>query len=192
LPLFKKKQPINKNYKVPFLVNLIGSGLFTGHIPFASGTFGSMVGLAVYLLNGNSEYYVLAPLIAVFFCVGIFVSEIMRKRYGEDPPQVVIDEIVGQWITYLVGSLFFDFFFKAKSFDPAFMLTSKVAFGVIGFLIFRFFDIVKLQPAKYFDERDSGFGIMMDDVIAGIYAGIFSAPITHFLWFKFLGRILFK
>jgi phosphatidylglycerophosphatase A len=192
LPLFKKKQPINKNYKVPFLVNLIGSGLFTGHIPFASGTFGSMVGLAIYLLNGNSEYYVLAILIAVFFCVGIFVSEIMRKRYGVDPPQVVIDEIVGQWITYLVGSLFFDFFFKAKSFDPAFMLTSKVAFGVIGFLIFRFFDIVKLQPAKYFDERDSGFGIMMDDVIAGVYAGIFSAPITHFLWFKFLGRILFK
>lgn len=192
MPLFKKKSPVNENYKVPFLVNLIGSGLFTGHIPFASGTFGSMVGLGVYLLDGGSEYYVLSVLIVVFFCIGVFVSEIMRKRYGEDPPQVVIDEIVGQWITYLVGSLFFDFFFKAKSFDPAFLLTTKIAFGVIGFLIFRFFDIVKLQPAKYFDERDSGLGIMMDDVIAGVYAGIFSAPITHFLWFKFLAKFFFN
>ncbi len=173
-------------------MNLIGSGLFTGHIPFASGTFGSMVGLGIYILYGSAEYYVLAILIAVFFCLGIFVAEIMRKRYGEDPPQVVIDEIVGQWLTYLVGSLFFDFFFKAKSFDPTFMFASKVAFGVIGFLIFRFFDIIKLQPAKYFDEKDSGFGIMMDDVIAGVYAGIFSAPITHFLWFKFLAKLLFK
>ncbi len=192
MPKFKRKQQINENYKVPFIVNLIGSGLFTGHIPFASGTFGSLVGLAVYLAGGGSEYYVLSLLIVVFFGIGVLFSEIMRKRYGEDPPQVVIDEIVGQWVTYLVGSLFFDFFFKAKSFDPAYLFSAKVAFAVIGFLIFRFIDIIKLQPAKYFDQQDSGFAIMMDDVIAGLYAGIFAAPITHFLWFKFLARIIFR
>lgn len=181
---------MNELYKVPFIVNLIGSGLFTGHIPFASGTFGSLLAFGIFLIHGVSEYWVLSLLIVVFFGVGILVSEIMRKRYGEDPAEVVIDEMVGQWVTYLVGAVFFDFFFRARSFDPEFYFSTKVAFGIIGFLLFRFFDIIKLQPAKYFDTKSSGFAIMIDDVVAGIYAGICSAPLTHFLWYKFLVKFL--
>jgi phosphatidylglycerophosphatase A len=199
LRLIKNKQPINEYYKVPFIVNLIGSVFFVGHIPFASGTFGSLVALGVYLgfhrymLHGMvSEYYILSGLIVVFFAIGVFVSEIMRKRYGEDPPEVVIDEVVGQWVTYLVGAFFLEMFFKAKTFDPAYILTTKVAFGVIGFLLFRFFDIIKLQPAKYYDTQNSGFAIMIDDVVAGIYAGICAAPVTHFLWYRFLIKFFFK
>src|SRR6266496_4577728 len=142
------------------------------------------------MIYGVSEYWILSLLIVAFFGIGVFVSEIMRKRYGEDPPQVVLDEVVGQWITYLIGAIFFDMFFRAKSFGPEFNYASKIAFGTIGFLLFRFFDIIKLQPAKYYDTKDSGFAIMMDDVVAGIYAGIAMAPITHFLWFKFLVKVL--
>jgi phosphatidylglycerophosphatase A len=59
-------------------------------------------------------------------------------------------------------------------------------FGIIGFVIFRFFDIIKLQPAKYFDDLKNGYGVMMDDISAGLYAGILSAVITHFAWYKII------
>ena len=190
--LIKRKNPVNKYYKVPFLVNLLGSGLFIGHVPFASGTFGSLIGLGIYMLPHVRENLFLFVLVAFFFVAGVFVSEIMRKRYGEDPPQVIIDEVVGQWVTYLIGGVIFDLFFHAKSFDPQFYVSSKIVFAVIGFLLFRFFDIVKLQPCKYFDTKDSGWGIMMDDVVAGIYAGILSAPLTHFLWYRYLAKLIFR
>lgn len=64
-------------------------------------------------------------------------------------------------------------------------------FGIIGFFAFRFFDIVKLEPAKYFDNKDSGWGIMMDDIAAGLYAGISSAVfLTYLAWYQFLRKYL--
>src|SRR5436190_938622 len=86
------------------------------------------------------------------------------------------------FLIYLIGSIVFELFFPVKTFDPTFSFPSKVAFGVIGFLFFRFFDIVKLEPAKYLDGKNSGFGIMMDDIAAGLYAGIFTPVATHFIW----------
>lgn len=186
--IIKHKQPVNREYKVPFWANLIGSGLFIGHIPFASGTFGSLLGFAIFLIPGVSDYLTLSILIAAFFLVGLLCSEIMRKRYGEDASQIVIDEVVGQWVTYIIATIFFDMFFRAKSFNPEFYHSTKIAFGIIGFAAFRFFDIIKLQPAKYFDSKDSGFAIMIDDVVAGVYAGILTAPLTHFLWYKLLAK----
>ena len=186
LRYLKRKHEVNEHYKVPIIANLIGSGLFLGHIPFASGTIGSLLALGIFLIPGVSEYFPLSIMIVAFFVIGILFSEMMRKRYGEDPPQVIIDEIVGQWLTYLIALTIFDLFFRAKSFNPEFTLSTKIAFGAIGFFLFRFFDIIKLQPAKYFDEQDSGFGIMIDDIAAAVYAGILTAPLTHFLWYKLL------
>jgi phosphatidylglycerophosphatase A len=114
----------------------------------------------------------------------------MRKRFGEDPAEVTIDEIVGQWFTYLVGSVVFEIFFQYKSFDPDWQFITKIAFAFIGFVVFRIFDIVKIEPAKYFDDQDSGWGIMLDDVISGLYAGILSTVLTHFVWYKFLIRVI--
>jgi phosphatidylglycerophosphatase A len=170
-------------------VNLVGSGLFTGHIPFASGTFGSLLAFGIYLIPGFSQFLPLTFFTIVFFTIGIYLSEIMRKRYGDDPPEVVIDEIVGQWFTYLIGSIVFELFFPVKTFDPAFSMSSKIAFGIIGFLFFRFFDIIKLEPAKYFDEKPSGFGIMMDDIAAGLYAGIFTSVATHLIWYRLIVKL---
>lgn len=184
--LIKEKNPVNEEVKVPLPVTLIGSGFGVGFIPIASGTFGSLLGLGLYLVPKMSEFYYLTLLLILVFLVGIFCAEKMRQRYGEDPPQVIIDEIAGQLFTYLTGSVVFEFFFSFKSFDPAFAFDTKLIFGIIGFFAFRFFDIVKLEPAKYFDNRDTGFGIMMDDIAAGLYAGIFSAVLTHFAWYQFL------
>ena len=189
IKFIKEKQAIQEEHKVPFIVNLIGSGLFTGHIPFASGTFGSLLAFLIYLIPRFSEYYPLTFCTLIFFVVGVYFSEIMRKRYGEDPPQVVIDEMVGQWFTYLIGSIVFELFFPIKTFDPTFSFSSKVAFGLIGFLFFRLFDIIKLEPSKYFDGKNSGWGIMLDDIAAGLYAGIFTSVATHFIWYRLIVKL---
>jgi phosphatidylglycerophosphatase A len=186
--LIKEKNPVIKEVKVPFLITLLGSGLFTGFMPVASGTFGSMIGLGVYLLPRVSGLYYMLLLIVVFFFIGVYCSERMRHRYGEDPPEVVIDEIVGMWFTYLIGSIVFEIFFHFKSFDPDTDFTSKLIFGIIGFFAFRFFDIVKLEPGKYFDNKNNGWGIMMDDIAAGLYAGVMSAVFTHLAWYQFLRK----
>jgi phosphatidylglycerophosphatase A len=190
LRFIKEKNPVNEEYKVPFWATLVGSGIYTGFSPVASGTAGSFLAMLIYLIPSVSGWLSLIALIVVFFILGLYVSEKMRLRYGEDPPEVTIDEIVGQWFTYLIGSIVFEIFFKYKSFDPDWQFTAKLAFAFMGFLTFRIFDIVKIEPAKYFDDKESGLGIMMDDIISGLYAGIVSTVITHFVWYKFLIRIL--
>ena len=92
--------------------------------------------------------------------------------------------------TYLIGSIVFELFFPFKSFDPGFDAKAKLSFGIIGFFAFRFFDIVKLEPSKYFDNKNSGYGIMLDDMAAALYAGIFTSVLTHFAWYQFLRNYL--
>jgi phosphatidylglycerophosphatase A len=153
--LFKERNPRDENVKVPFIVTLVGSGLFTGFSPVASGTVGSLLAFGIYLLPHFSVWYYLVAAIAVFFFIGLYCSEKMRGRYGEDPPEVVIDEIVGLWFTYLIGSIVFELFFSFKSFDPEFKFETKLVFAVVGFFLFRLFDIIKLEPAKYYESRNS-------------------------------------
>ena len=167
----KEKTIVNPDYKVNFFSMLFSSGLFVGYIPKASGTFGSLFGLLFFLIPGFIESSVLIPVIVVVFIIGVFVSHQMIKRYGDDPSVVVIDEIVGMWITVLILSSLFEIIGNDL----------KIISALVAFLTFRFFDIMKLQPARYFDKLKNGFGIMMDDVVAGIYAGIVSYLIISFL-----------
>jgi len=134
-------------------VRVIGSGFFTGYIPIASGTIGSFVGLLFFLIPGFAESSVHLPAIGVMFLIGLRAANAMEKSYGRDPSVVTIDEIVGMWISLA---------FLPKT---IFVITT-------AFFLFRFFDIVKPYPARRFDEMSGGFGIMMDDVIAGIYANV--------------------
>jgi phosphatidylglycerophosphatase A len=188
--LIKEKNPVNEEFKVPLFIKAIGSGLFTGYIPFASGTFGSILGFLIFLIPGFSRMLVIFIALLVCFAVGVYVSEKMKLRYGDDPPEVVIDEIAGLWFTYIVAFIIFDFFFKAKSLDPNEFFITKLLFGFVGLIIFRIFDILKLQPSKYFDELKSGYGIMLDDIFAGLYAGILTPVFTHFFWFKLILRLV--
>jgi phosphatidylglycerophosphatase A len=189
--LIKEKKPINEEVRLPSVITIIGSVFYIGFIPIASGTFGSLIGFGIYLIPHVSEFYYLTLTILLVFGIGVYVSEKMRHRYGDDAPQIVIDEVSGQLFTYLIGSIVFEMFFPFKSFDPDLQgFDTKVVFGIIGFFAFRFFDIVKLEPAKYFDKKDTGFGIMMDDIAAAFYAGIISAVLTHLAWYQFLRKYL--
>lgn len=166
---------------IPFFTNLIATGLFSGYIPWASGTFGTLVGILIFLLPGTDHPAVLLPMIVVGFFAGVVTSNRVAETVGHklsktaelakstfqpgdhevaDPSIVVIDEIVGVWITLL---------FLPK--------TSLIV--AAAFFAFRFFDIVKPPPARQLERVPKGWGIMLDDVVAGIYANI-AVQIVYF------------
>jgi phosphatidylglycerophosphatase A len=136
---------------MPFL----GLGFGSGLAPFAPGTFGTVAAIPVYLLlslGGQTVY--LAGLILVLVG-GISICDSTAKTLNShDHPAIVWDEIAGFLVTMTVVSV----------------STVNV---IVGFILFRFFDIIKPWPIKWVDRRiHGGLGIMLDDILAGAIAGI--------------------
>lgn len=125
----------------------------TGFSPFASGTVGTLGAIPLYLLLARMPLWLYLATLVPFFFLSCWVSGEAEKVFGEqDSGKIVIDEVIGYLIT-MAGA-------------PA-DLKSVVA----GFFLFRFFDIVKVPPARYFDQQmKNGYGVVLDDVVAGIYA----------------------
>ena len=151
-----------------------------GYIPGAPGTYGSVVGVGIYLVtsqwaaslrsygfgysNGPSEpqtYALLSLLLGAFSLIGIWVSGRSIEIFGDDDPhEAVVDEVLGQLITF-----------------------AFVPFGIgwpliiIGFILFRIFDIWKPYPIDDLQNLPGGLGVCADDIIAGVYAGVCLAVI---------------
>ena len=133
---------------------LLGTVLFAGYAPIAPGTVGSAVALALYWVLPFTENGTIAISFALAgLFLGVPAATYLEQRHGDDPSIVVFDEAVGMWLALV---------FLPKIWWVA----------LASFLLFRLFDIVKPQPARYFDNMRGGAGIMMDDVIAGVYANI--------------------
>jgi len=137
----------------------IATGFGAGYFPVAPGTAGSVVGLALVIAFRQTSFgplrlaVSLAILACVLFAVGVWSAEKAEKIFGRvDPGQVVIDEVAGQVITFVA--------------------TPRVNWmGLIaGFILFRAFDIVKPFPARRAERFPGGWGIMVDDAIAGLYS----------------------
>ncbi len=129
-----------------------------GYFPIAPGTAGSLVGVAV--VGGLAQLPIgrlasiaaLAAAALALFAAGVWAAGEAEKFFGRtDPGQVVMDEVVGQMVTFLLIP----------------HATWKWLVG--GFILFRVFDIVKPFPARQAERIPRGWGIMMDDVIAGVY-----------------------
>ncbi len=132
----------------------MGSGFFTGYIKVASGTFGSAAGLLLYwFIPGMDNWLVLLPLSIVFSVYGFYVGTLFEKAYGKDPAECTIDEVAGMWISLL---------FLPKNYWVA----------AIAFFLWRAIDIWKPAPARQAEALPGGYGIMMDDIIGGIYTCI--------------------
>ena len=147
---------IFKAERLKWLIYMFGTGFFSGYAPVAPGTAGSLVGLFILLLfPGFSEWKLLLGCILVFFAGVAAATQIERFENKKDTGLIVIDEIVGIWITFLY-------------------IPEKInLIGWIGgFLLFRLFDIIKPFPARRSQNLSSGWGVMIDDVIAGIYANL--------------------
>jgi phosphatidylglycerophosphatase A len=134
------------------LARLIAAGLGTGYAPFAAGTVAS----AVALVTG-AGLLILSPwalALAALLATGGGYLAVKRAAIEGDPGWVVIDEFAGQWIALLA-------------------LASPTITGLIAaFILFRLFDITKLGPVGWADRQHGAFGIMADDVIAGIIAAV--------------------
>jgi phosphatidylglycerophosphatase A len=137
----------------------LASVLFLGYVPFISGTFGSAACVFALWWTCCRTHMAVSPLWlwAVALAVttfSIIVASRPREVFGsDDPRQVVIDEVAGQLVTFL--------------FIPLSLKTL-----ILGFFLFRFFDVVKPYPIHKFEALDGGLGITMDDVAAGVFANI--------------------
>lgn len=131
-----------------------------GYLPLIPGTFGSMVGVAIFLLL---VYWPLQlAFIPVIVVLGIWAASRTEKLLGrKDPGKVVVDEVAGQMISLM---------------PIAFLANGPwIVWVIVSFNLFRLFDIFKPYPARRFEALHGGFGIMMDDLVAGVYGAIGTA-----------------
>jgi phosphatidylglycerophosphatase A len=146
----------------------IASGGGAGFFPFAPGTAGSLVALPLYLLLQLA--HPLLPWLAIVggFALGTWAAGRVIRRLGvEDPGVVVIDEFVGQWLTLAIVDA------ALRAMPGALATPSTIALLGAGFLLFRICDIAKPWPASWADRTlDGGFGAMLDDAFAGVWAGL--------------------
>ena len=131
----------------------IGTVFYLGKLPLAPGTWTSLVATIVwYFIFKDLNVYFLPMVTFLLFILGIISSNVIIKDSKEhDPSKIVIDEWVGQWLAFT-------------------LLPVTIQTGLIGFLAFRFFDILKPGPVKKMERLPKGLGVMADDVMAGILA----------------------
>jgi len=142
--------------KIDWAAVAIATAGGAGFSPNAPGTAGSLVGILVYLLFEAlhlGAYYLHA--IIFFLIVGIWASSRVEHLWGHDSQRIVIDEVVGQMITFGMAAGRY----RLSAFDIA-----------LGFGLFRLFDIVKPFPIRHLERFKGGLGVVADDVGAGLYA----------------------
>ncbi|HEX7331109.1 MAG TPA: phosphatidylglycerophosphatase A [Pyrinomonadaceae bacterium] len=128
-----------------------------GYLPLIPGTFGSLVGIGIFLLVSRTPVVLVVSILAVTIA-GIWAGSRTEALAGrKDPGKVVVDEVAGQLIATL---------------PLAFFGQWSIAAVMVSFVLFRFFDIVKPYPANRLQELRGGFGIMYDDLVAGVYAAV--------------------
>lgn len=131
----------------------LACGLGSGLIPKAPGTFGTLAAIPLYLWMQHLELLHYLLLTAVFFIIGVWISaKAIKLFHRDDPSEVVWDEVVGFLITMIAAPMGWQWL-------------------LLGFVLFRIFDIWKPWPVSLADQKlHGGLGIMLDDVIAGVYA----------------------
>ncbi|MCX8123914.1 MAG: phosphatidylglycerophosphatase A [Spirochaetes bacterium] len=150
------------------------TGFFTGYFPKGSGTVGALLALLIYVILHQicGPYGTIANVMLVAFITypAIKLGDDAEIYFAQkDPQEVVLDEMLGFWVTML--------------FHP-FSLSSSV----LGFFFFRLYDIIKPFPISRLEHLRGGLGIMIDDIIAGVYANITIAIIIAII--KAFGIIL--
>jgi len=145
-------------------VYFIAFGFGSGLMPLAPGTFGTLAAVPIYLLMNQLPPFIYFLMVCVGFFLGILVCNHVSDELGEhDYPGIVWDEVVGYLLTM-------------------FLAPPGILWMVLGFVLFRIFDIIKPFPIRWVDKYvHGGLGIMLDDVIAAVPAFI----ILQFLYHQF-------
>jgi len=148
------------------IANIVATYFGLGLSKYAPGTMGSLGTLPLaYALIYSGGFLALMIAAAVLFIIGVKAAAIVIKEScDDDPSKVVIDETVGQLLSFsFVAGLAPEYLLKSSS----------IFYYLAGFAFFRFFDILKMGPVKYADTKiKNAYGVMLDDVFAGIFAAI--------------------
>ena len=147
-------------------IMFFATGGFIGDIPFAPGTFGSIIGLFFCFYLSKTDWIIESVCLVLFTLFAIWMAHEAEKQLGKtDPGCVVIDEIAGMIVTLA-------------------FLPFTVVSAAAGFFIFRFFDILKPFPIRQMEKKiPGGAGIVLDDILAGIYSHIVLRVI--FIWIPY-------
>ncbi len=147
------------------LTKLIVSFFYIGEIPLIPGTFGSLAGLLLYVGLSDSPA-VAGFLFALIFLLGFFCAGRAEKIYGKkDPKEVVIDEVAGIFVVF-------------------FLIPLHAVSLAAGFILYRRFDVIKPYPARRIERYAGGWGIMFDDIVAGLYAHLILRVFLAFMQFS--------
>ena len=159
------------------MMNKFGLSLLTmfgiGHIKYAPGTMASFITCLIYYflfsIDVNFYYFFLIFLILLIYSI-ILIDKLSHHFKEKDPKEIVIDEFFGQSIPFVIVMFIY-------TMPPTKSWTSNLEFEAyyffLFFILFRFFDIYKPFPINIIDKKmKNGFGVMLDDIIAGIYTSI--------------------
>lgn len=144
-----------------FLARMISTGCGIGYFPLAPGTMGALAALIIYWVAPQLANASLLLIIFTLMLVGTYAASITERELitrlgadrGKDPKIVVIDEVIGMLVSLVA-------------------IPKTTQFLILAFVLFRIFDIVKPFPARRIEKLPAGWGIVFDDVIAGIYANL--------------------
>jgi len=135
-----------------------------GRLPLCPGTWGSLAGL-VFCIFLNRYPLIYSIFFFLTFFIGLIAAGKVESDSAEkDPGYIVIDEF-------------------ACIFPVFFIIPLKIPYLLTGFVLYRLFDIIKVPPARAFEKIKGGWGIMLDDLVAGIYSGVILHIIAYFQLF---------
>ena len=162
---------MNKFPELSKFSHLLASFFGIGLLPFAPGTWGSLAGLLLFFsfIYLQLSFFLLVSLFLCFVILAIVVCSIASKDLVEkDHKAIVIDEVAGAWLSFLFIPVLGIYDFSSSEWQKESYLAAFFLFG-----LFRFFDIFKPHPISFIDRRfKSGFGVVLDDLVAGIFAGL--------------------
>lgn len=150
-------------------VLFIATGAYSGYSPFAPGTAGTVVAIPLYLLISGLPPLFFAAVVLLLLPLSFWSAGIAEEIFGsKDSSQIVIDEIIGFLVTM-------------------FLVPFGLPYIIAGFFLFRFFDIIKPYPVSAMEKLGGGVGVVLDDVVAGVYANIVLQILIYFDFFALLG-----
>ena len=136
------------------LAKIIATFFYVGLIPKAPGTFGTLAAIPLFYLLSFTPLYIYLAVTVLIILISVWASKIVEELYNkEDPKQIVADEVCGYLVTMI-------------------LVPPTITNIFLGFLLFRFFDIAKPYPIRKFEQLPRGWGVVVDDVAAGVYSCI--------------------
>ena len=150
-----------------FIHKIITTFFGAGYSPVASGTVGALFGCGVIVLFNYFEVvlnnpFLFTAIILATTLIGIYSTNQLTSEWGKDPSKVVIDEVIGMWISML-------------------LIPFSYINLLMAFVLFRLFDIFKPLGIRKLEQLNGGLGVMVDDVLAGIYANLVLQLIIYLL-----------